>query len=791
MAQLAVLEISTGSFATGFAVRLQVSEDGSPSPIVRHGQLPPAPEVLSRYESWQMGYRSRGAGFRQIQAVPSSTRQRSNLKVLASELEAALNDWLDSGGAFQTVRDQLLKTFATQEPVRLIIQADRLELWQLPWELWHLVQEHSHVGVALSQRDCAPIQPVASPRSTVRILALLGDSTDINIQADLELLRQHLPPTAEIYAPQQVERSQLSDDLWTQPWDILFFAGHSSSRAGEGKFYLTADRYLMIDDLKYALNHAIAQGLQLAIFNSCDGLQLARDLAELQLPATIVMREPIPDEAAQKFLGYFLQGFAAEGRSLYGAVHYARQRLQGLEDKYPCVSWLPLICQNPGSPMLEWRSFLPIQPLPELPVPLPQRGPAPRLQRLKLRSVLAISLGVTCLVMGVRFLGKLESLELLAYDHLLRLRPPERLDDRILIIEANQEDMKQHNQSPLSDAVLAEAIGKIALLKPRAIGVDIYRPTPVLTGRKQLLQQFAQNKNLVGVCVQSNLGDQGIAPPPGLSKQQLEAQIGTADLLYDEDDHVRRQYFWNTPQPGSQCPGDHYSFSFVLAQKFLAEEGYQSNPDTGEMQFRHPERGTVVFSRMLPRTGGYQHREGRANQVLLNYRAPSLEGQIARKIVLEDVLRDRLTASDVRGKIVLLGVTEVLPDNHNTPYGSKRGLWIHAQSVSAILSQVKKERPPLWVLSQWGSLQWGDAVWIGVWSMASGVLVWSVRPRWQAALMGIGCMGGLYGSCWLLLIGGGWMPLIPTAIAVAGTIAIALIAPVSYKFFKGGFRSTA
>jgi hypothetical protein len=76
---------------------------------------------------------------------------------------------------------------------------------------------------------------------------------------------------------------------------------------------------LTIEQLRYGLKRAIASGLKLAIFNSCDGLGLAWDLADLQIPQVIVMREPVPDRVAQAFLKSFLIAFS-QGRSLYASV---------------------------------------------------------------------------------------------------------------------------------------------------------------------------------------------------------------------------------------------------------------------------------------------------------------------------------------------------------------------------------------------------------------------------------------------------------------------------------------
>jgi len=74
-------------------------------------------------------------------------------------------------------------------------------------------------------------------------------------------------------------------------------------------------------------------------------LGLAQDLADLNVPQMIVMREPVPDKVAQEFLKYFLAS-SSRGQSFYLAVKEARERLQGLESQFPCASWLPVICQS-------------------------------------------------------------------------------------------------------------------------------------------------------------------------------------------------------------------------------------------------------------------------------------------------------------------------------------------------------------------------------------------------------------------------------------------------------------
>jgi hypothetical protein len=104
------------------------------------------------------------------------------------------------------------------------------------------------------------------------------------------------------------------------------------------------------------LTQSINHGLKLTIVNSCDGLGLANELADLQIPQMIVMRQPVPDAVAQAFLSSFLQRFA-QGQPFYQAVRTAREQLHDLEDQNPCASWLPVIIQNPATLPPTWQDF--------------------------------------------------------------------------------------------------------------------------------------------------------------------------------------------------------------------------------------------------------------------------------------------------------------------------------------------------------------------------------------------------------------------------------------------------
>jgi len=366
MNKLVLLTFGDGNFEQGFPVTLQLGEDGAlPSKQVT-GKLPPCPEIPELYSNWQSSYRHMMSCFR-LEAKPGSVVSTSSSKIreAAQVLSNSLNTWLNSE-QFRSIKEQLLLIkLGPDDKIRAIVQAEDLWLQKMPWHLWDLFEHYPRTEVALSSTEYARVDKHAHamPRNKVNILAIIGDSTGIDIQKDRALLEQL--PEAEIKFIVEGERRELHDQLWDQPCDILFFAGHSRTEKETGIIYINETDSLTITDLKYALKRSIEQGLQLAIFNSCDGLRLAKQLADLHMRQIVVMREPVPDYVAQEFLKYFLKAFA-NGQSLYTAVREARERLQGIENQFPCASWLPVIYQNLAEAPMTWEELLnrsPVSPV--------------------------------------------------------------------------------------------------------------------------------------------------------------------------------------------------------------------------------------------------------------------------------------------------------------------------------------------------------------------------------------------------------------------------------------------
>ncbi|NJL56427.1 CHAT domain-containing protein [bacterium] len=199
-------------------------------------------------------------------------------------------------------------------------------------------------------------------RYPVKLLAIFGSSEGgLELDQDRVELEQLQQSGAMLTILEQPTREALHNQLCNQTWDILFFAGHSFSedRCQMGYIQITDERSLSLDDLDEDLRTAISRGLKLAIFNSCDGLGISTYLANLQIPSTIVMKEPVPDVIAREFLRYFLNAFAS-GKPLSLAVRETRRNLQwweSAENPCPAASWLPIVCQNPTQAELVWSTL--------------------------------------------------------------------------------------------------------------------------------------------------------------------------------------------------------------------------------------------------------------------------------------------------------------------------------------------------------------------------------------------------------------------------------------------------
>ncbi|MEW5861541.1 MAG: CHASE2 domain-containing protein [Cyanobacteriota bacterium] len=406
--------------------------------------------------------------------------------------------------------------------------------------------------------------------------------------------------------------------------------------------------------------------------------------------------------------------------------------------------------------------------------------------------VVLTSVVATSLVVGARQMGILQGQELGAFDQLTRMRRDEGPDNRLLLVEITQGDIETENGWPISDATIAKALEKLEQHEPRAIGIDIIRDVPVKDGNANLLKILKGSDRIITICQLSDGKEAGFPPPPGISPDQ----VGFADFVKEPDGWVRRSLLVaNPPVPKAPLENPHLcsdpeeqltSLDLTLALMYLQAEGIEAEPsDDGNLKI-----GSTVFKSPDPNAGGYRNADTEGLQMLINYRSANLPAQ---KITLTDVLKGKIDAALVKDRVVLVGYTAVsVNDDFNTPYSSAQegtqkmpGVVVHAQVVSQILSAVLDKRPLFWYWSEWGEIGW-----IWVWSLVGGLVAWRIRRPWLLVIAGGSAIALLFGTCYVLFLRAGWIPLVPPALALVTTaVGVVLVdrgyAKAIYQGVKG------
>ncbi|MDJ0575341.1 MAG: CHASE2 domain-containing protein [Xenococcaceae cyanobacterium MO_234.B1] len=768
--RVVILKID-GEFELGFNVSLQMGFEGQSFDVEVSGKLPQAPQLLKYLEAWQTQYRQLDFSKRiKPKGIfyNGSINSWHQLKLWGDKLQEEFQKWLQAP-SFYNIELKLRDTLDLKESTRMVLCSDNLQLHQLPWGIWSFVESYQQVEISASSLDFERVAsyPSQKPTSQVRILVVLGNSVGIDVKTDLGILTNLEDVESQVLVEPQ--RQELYNILWEESWDIVFFAGHSETIEQQGVIYLNSHDILTISDLKYALKRAINQGLQLAIFNSCDGLGLAFALSQLSLPQTIVMREYVPDKVAQEFLRYLLSAYRL-GLSLTLAVRQARERLQGWEGEYPYSSWLPIIYQNPTVIPARWEDLkqnrLTKRVKPSKTEYITKNSRKKGNWWQKYQMVLMIGAIATCLVSLVQSWGGLQFWELKAFDRAMSWRVPEARDDRLLIVTVDDEDIKYQEQNQLigrgslGDAALLKFLLKIQPFNPKVVASDIIHDFPFTP---ELNQAISSQNNFFAICrIKSQASGITSINPPNLPLQR----VGFSNLPIDPDGVIRRQILGMSPDQVCQSS---YSLSLRLALQYL---DYPPTERTGDIL----KIGTRVFPRFQSYSGGYHlpETESLGYQILLNYRSTQPQTITLREI-LNGSQDDKLSEL-VKDKIILIGIKGHNLDLHYTPYSHGKqstrvsGVMIHAQMTSNIISAVLDNRQLIWWFPESVELLW-IAIWCG---LGGGIIVIFDSTQSRAIALMI-ALAGLGISFYLLLTIGGWLPAIAPALGILSCYPLHLL----------------
>lgn len=338
----AVITLPGGSVETGFAVFLQIWNQQDASLRTLAGGLPPNPVLPRLYGRWQQLYRAQQPLYSDgFEAAPLTNFSQAELTQVADQLVQEVNRWLGSDG-FRPVDQALRAGLSPSSSIQVVWQTDERLMQQIPLHRWQFFDDYRNSSLSYSFLNTRRLSVVLPGRSPRRVLAVLGEASEIDVEGDRRILESF--PQFETTILHQPSQRLLNETLRDpQGWDVFCFCGHSG--LGRDRIWLNPQEALDFTTFKHTLTTAVNGGLTLAILNCCSGLDLAKQLADLAVPHTIVMREPVSDALTQAFLTYCLAALAQDdfaGTSL----HLPCQQLEALEQTCQYATWLPVWFQN-------------------------------------------------------------------------------------------------------------------------------------------------------------------------------------------------------------------------------------------------------------------------------------------------------------------------------------------------------------------------------------------------------------------------------------------------------------
>ncbi|AFY99401.1 CHASE2 domain-containing protein [Calothrix sp. PCC 6303] len=386
---------------------------------------------------------------------------------------------------------------------------------------------------------------------------------------------------------------------------------------------------------------------------------------------------------------------------------------------------------------------------------------------LRFWQAVAVSCAVASIIGGMRTVGFLQTWELQAYDQIMRSRPDEGMDKRLLLVTITDKDVQsqpiaERKAASLSEQSFVKLLQKLQQLQPQAIGFDIHREIPLNDQYKSIAKQIQNSQNLFLIC---RYGNPGIKAAPEISPDGQ----GFNNVDLDLDGILRRQIL--AVDAAEPCKSQ-YALAWKLAVNYLSVKGIQ--PEFTNDNYLQLDQ--TVFKTLENNTGSYHNLDNRGHQILLNYRATR---KIAETVTLQEIISDKFNPNLVKNRIVLVGTTDPSFNDHNwrTPYSNSclrmktmTGVEIQAHMVSNILSTVLDKKPLIW---SWSKQM--ETIWIWGWSIVAGLLIWSVRSPYLIFL-GVGALVGiLYICCWgFLVMWGAWIPLFSPALTLV-TVTFCLL----------------
>ena len=380
-------------------------------------------------------------------------------------------------------------------------------------------------------------------------------------------------------------------------------------------------------------------------------------------------------------------------------------------------------------------------------------------QRLPKKWLSKIVLGVTTLIMLLRYTGILQTWEWNLLDRYFRWRLSDAIEPRIVVVTIDEKDLQTVRQYPISDRVLATAIENINKAQPSAIGLDLYRDLSVPPGERDFSRVLNANNLYVAEKIISNI----IPPPPNVSCDR----VGFTNLAVDSDGKVRRALL---------SVDDKYSLGTRLALHYLHQQNIELKPlDSNNHRYS---LGKAIFERLNRHSGGYIRADARGYKVMLDYWGTPANFQ---QYSLLEVLNNKIDPEDIRERLVFIGSgsnVESSKDSFYTPYSKgwfrspakMPGVFIHANVASQIINAAIARRSLLRTHNEFSELLIVLSIGI-IGAVISLKLVSSMAIAFYTCIIDI----ILIVVCYQAFLLGWWLPLVPALLTLSVIVVIAVL----------------
>ncbi|MDJ0687220.1 MAG: CHASE2 domain-containing protein [Xenococcaceae cyanobacterium MO_188.B32] len=437
-----------------------------------------------------------------------------------------------------------------QNDIDLLIACSPNDLTRLPWETWDIGSDlgaRNKVRIARTTiNNPSQLNSISRFRKP-RILTIIGYDPLLDFSQDVKAIE----------SLSQLAESDFIDDKLTQNnadlkqqifdkitsvdgWDILFFIGHSNESDFGGEFHLAPNLSLKIEDIEKSLAQAAKNGLQLAFFNSCSGIDIGESLIELGLSQVIVMRERVNNKVAFQLLEKFIANLS-EYKDVHEAIRESASffEQENIQQKYPSAYLLPSLYRHPNTKLFRFSS----------------RGE--RLKRWLPDKRIAKSL---LLLLFLSLLSPIQDLLLEArlFTQLIYSQATRQIDRSkqppTLLVQIDEESFTKANlpwrtREDLDRTYLAQLIHNLHQINntPKVIGIDykLWEPKPQEDNTLKQVIQSAEQQNTQFIFAASIEENKTIIPEIANPQTSLQGDIyfypGYLELLSTNDDLKSRE----------------------------------------------------------------------------------------------------------------------------------------------------------------------------------------------------------------------------------------------------------